>query len=96
MLSAEEALRRSQRLVELGFDMSPRRLQEISAGARPTPDERPAALVGGVIAAIENGITPEAAAAAEHVRVRRNRMVLAALLVAFVVAVLVIALIAAL
>lgn len=88
MLSLEDALRQSQRLGELGFDMSPQRLQEISAGVRPRPDEREAVRVADVIAAIDCGISPEAAAAAGALaeqREQRKRVMLAAVGIAFAV-----------
>lgn len=85
VLSAEDALRQSQRLRQLGFDMSPQRLQEISAGARPNPDECQAVRVAEVISAIDSGISPEEAAAADAKTEKRKPLVLAALVVAFAV-----------
>lgn len=85
MLSPEDALRQSQRLGELGFDMSPQRLQEISAGARPNPDECQAVRLAEVVSAIDSGISPEVAAAADSRAEQKNRVVLAALVVAFAV-----------
>lgn len=83
MLSDENALRQSQRLEELGFDMSPQRLQQISAGARPKPDEREAARLAEVVSAIDNGISPEEAAAADIRRENLHRVVVVTLVVSF-------------
>lgn len=85
MLTPEDALRQSQRLGELGFDMSPQRLQEISAGARPNPEEYQAARLAEVVSAMDSGISPEVAAEADSRAERKNRVVLAALLVALAV-----------
>lgn len=83
MLSDENALRQSQRLEELGFDMSPQRLQQIRAGARPKPDEREAARLAEVVSAIDNGISPEEAAAADIRRENLHRVVVVTLVVSF-------------
>lgn len=66
MMSEETARRRSRRLEELGYHLSPQRIQEISAGARPNPDEYQAARLVEVASAIESGVSPEEAAAADY------------------------------
>lgn len=83
MLSDENALQQSQRLGQLGFDMSPQRLQQISTGARPNPHETQAVRLAEVVAAIDGGISPEAAAAADIKREMIKRAVLVALAVTF-------------
>lgn len=78
-LSDEDALRRSRRLEQLGFVVTPKRLQQLHAGARPTAAETHVARLAELLPKIDSGMSPEQAVA-EDIRMRRTtRAVLIAL-----------------
>lgn len=83
MLSDEDAVRQSQMLGEAGFEMSPRRLQEIDAGARPDPAEMQAVWLVEVVSTVDLSVSPEAAAAAAFERELITWAVLVALAFGF-------------